>query len=212
MNMEAIQIDQTIQKILDPRENHGSRFIESYDDVVQIVEKLRSMGHTIVFTSGVWDLKHVGHERYLIAGRKEGTILVVGCDTNELTRKKGPDRPVVTMEERVEQLINLRSVDIVVPIYSHEQADDLIARMKPDILIISVSTEKNKPEHTSMMEHKHKENCGRLVILPPQAVTSTTARVRNLMLGGIKEFKNKLQKALDDLQLEFENGGGDDKK
>jgi D-beta-D-heptose 7-phosphate kinase/D-beta-D-heptose 1-phosphate adenosyltransferase len=202
-----MKTEERIKRILGSREDSEARFIEPYDEVIEIVNCLRAVGYLIVFTSGVWDLKHVGHEKYLIAGRNLGDILIVGCDTDELTRRKGPHRPIVPMMERVEQLINLRSVSIVVPISSFEEADKLIASMKPDVLLLSISTEENKPKHVLEMEEKHKNNCGKIIALPPQGITSTTARVRMLMFSGISAFKEKVLKALDDLYTEFKKGG-----
>ncbi len=203
-----MKTEEKAEKILGSREDSEVRFIESCDEIVEIIKILRALGNKIVYTSGVWDLKHIGHEKYLIAARNHGDILIVGCDTDELTRRKGPNRPIVTMNERVEQLINLRSVHIVFPVSSYEDADELIKMIKPDVLVISTSTEKNKPQHVLDMENKHKNNCGEIICLPPQATTSTTARVRTLMLGGISDFKQKLQKLLEDLHTEFEKEGG----
>lgn len=194
--------------ILGHKESPTIRFMESYDEVIEIVEYLRATGRSIVFTSGVWDLKHIGHEKYLIAAGDLGDVLIVGCDTDALTKKKGSNRPIVPMVERVEQLMNLRSVHIVVPIDTYEEADKLIVRMKPDFLVISTSTEKNKPKHVLDMEEKHAGNCGKIVALPPQATTSTTAKVRTLMLSGIDDFKEKIIKVVNDLHTEFKNEGG----
>lgn len=191
-------VGQKVKDILTKGECLNSRFIENHDDLVEVVERLRSVGHTIAFVSGVWDLKHVGHERYLSAASKQADILVVGCDTDQLTQKKGPNRPIVTMDERVEQLINLRSVDIVTPISSYDEADKLIAELKPDVMVISESTEKNTDDHLAKMKKLHGKNCGEIVVLPPQAKTSTTARVRNLMIDGVEGLASAVTKTVND--------------
>ncbi len=192
------KIGQKVKDILTKNECPDSRFIEDHQELIDVVKRLQSVGNTIAFVSGVWDLKHVGHERYLSAASKQADILVVGCDTDNLTKKKGPNRPIVTMDERVEQLINLRSVGIVTPIPSYEEADKLIAELHPDVMVISESTEKNTDDHLEKMKKLHGDNCGEVVILPPQAKTSTTARVRNLMIDGIEGLAAAVNKTVND--------------
>nr|WP_241682910.1 adenylyltransferase/cytidyltransferase family protein [Actinomadura sp. J1-007] len=67
-------------------------------------------GATIV--TGVFDLLHVGHVRFLDAARAQGHPLVVGVEDDARTRAwKGPGRPYQTEAERAEILAALRSVD-----------------------------------------------------------------------------------------------------
>jgi cytidyltransferase-like protein len=68
---------------------------------------------TVVVT-GVFDLLHVGHLRFLHAARAAGERLVVGVEDDERTRaRKGPGRPIVTAAERCELLAALKPVDAV---------------------------------------------------------------------------------------------------
>jgi cytidyltransferase-like protein len=67
-----------------------------------------------VVVTGVFDLLHVGHLRFLQAARGLGTRLVVGVESDERVRRwKGPDRPIQTQEDRCELLSALRVVDDV---------------------------------------------------------------------------------------------------
>ena len=62
--------------------------------------------------TGVFDLLHVGHLRFLRAARALGSRLVVGVESDERVRRwKGPDRPIQTQEDRCELLSALRVVD-----------------------------------------------------------------------------------------------------
>jgi cytidyltransferase-like protein len=68
---------------------------------------------TVVVT-GVFDLLHVGHLRFLHAARAAGERLVVGVEDDQRTRaRKGPGRPIVTAAERCELLAALEPVDAV---------------------------------------------------------------------------------------------------
>jgi D-glycero-beta-D-manno-heptose 1-phosphate adenylyltransferase len=68
----------------------------------------------LVVVTGVFDLLHVGHLRFLQAARVLGSRLVVGVESDERVRRwKGPDRPIQTQEDRCELLSALRVVDDV---------------------------------------------------------------------------------------------------
>lgn len=71
-------------------------------------------GDELVVVTGVFDLLHVGHLRFLQAARVLGSRLVVGVESDERVRRwKGPDRPIQTQEDRCELLSALRVVDDV---------------------------------------------------------------------------------------------------
>jgi cytidyltransferase-like protein len=65
------------------------------DLAVALVDRSRAAGQRIVFTSGVFDLLHAGHERYLRQARSLGDVLIVGLNSDRPVRKnKGPGRPI----------------------------------------------------------------------------------------------------------------------
>jgi D-glycero-beta-D-manno-heptose 1-phosphate adenylyltransferase len=71
-------------------------------------------GDGLVVVTGVFDLLHVGHLRFLCAARALGARLVVGVESDARVRRwKGPDRPIQTQEDRCELLSALRVVDEV---------------------------------------------------------------------------------------------------
>jgi D-glycero-beta-D-manno-heptose 1-phosphate adenylyltransferase len=71
-------------------------------------------GDGLVVVTGVFDLLHVGHLRFLQAARVLGSRLVVGVESDERVRRwKGSDRPIQTQEDRCELLSALRVVDDV---------------------------------------------------------------------------------------------------
>jgi cytidyltransferase-like protein len=71
-------------------------------------------GDGLVVVTGVFDLLHVGHLRFLCAARELGERLMVGVESDARVRRwKGPDRPIQTQEDRCELLSALRVVDDV---------------------------------------------------------------------------------------------------
>ncbi|MBL7206836.1 MAG: adenylyltransferase/cytidyltransferase family protein [Candidatus Aenigmarchaeota archaeon] len=88
--------------------------IKTLDQLEKIVGILKNEGKTIVTTNGVFDILHVGHVRYLQEAKSTGDVLIVGLNSDESVKKiKGPKRPIVPEEERLEMLTALDCVDYV---------------------------------------------------------------------------------------------------
>ena len=69
------------------------------------VRAARRRGERVVFTSGCFDLLHVGHVRSLEEARRLGDRLVVGVNADATVRRlKGAGRPVLPARQRAELL------------------------------------------------------------------------------------------------------------
>lgn len=65
-----------------------------------------------VVATGVFDLLHIGHTRFLATARAAGDSLVVGVEDDDRVRaRKGRARPVLPARERAELLSALEAVD-----------------------------------------------------------------------------------------------------
>lgn len=73
---------------------------------------------SIVYTTGTFDLFHIGHLNVLTAAKGLGDKLVVGVSTDELVAEYKPAKPVVPFEERIRIVGALKCVDIVIPQYT----------------------------------------------------------------------------------------------
>ena len=92
-------------------------------------------GRRVVFTNGCFDLLHPGHLHELEFARAQGDLLVVGVNTDSSVRRlKGPDRPLMSQEERAEILSALEPVDAVV-IFDHPTPREVISLLLPDVLV-----------------------------------------------------------------------------
>lgn len=67
-----------------------------------------------VYTSGSWDLLHVGHVNMIRRSRELGDRLVVGVSTDELIEAYKGMKPIIPFEERLELVRALRWTDEVV--------------------------------------------------------------------------------------------------
>lgn len=168
--------------------NFKERFITDYEKLAKLVSYWKDQGLKIVLTSGAFDIFHIGHAEYLKKAKEMGDLLIVGIDSDEkLKIRKGPNRPIVPEMERASILAHLRHVDVIV-LKNHDHPKyHLIKTIRPDILILSKSS-KHKEESIKERE----EFCGKVVILEPQAETSTTGRIRLLHIMGINGFASDL--------------------
>ena len=168
------------------------RFLPDHKELEEMVGEWKKGGAKVVLTQGVYDLIHEGHALYLEAAKAHGDILVVGVDSDELTRiRKGPNRPIVPEQERVNMLLHLRDVDVVTIREARHDIGELIRLVRPDVLVTSSSTEDFKND---LGAGKYDEYCGTIVVLPPQATMSTTARIRNLTIDGAEKLAREVQK------------------
>ena len=175
--------------------NFNKRFIPNYDDLNKVIVSLKGEKKRIILTQGVWDLLHEGHARYLEKAKSYGDILIVGVDSDDLTRKrKGPNRPIVPQNERVNMLIHLRHVDIVTIRESHHDIGELIRLVRPDVLITSKSTS----DFTDNLKKEYEDYCGEILTLSPQATTTTTARIRDIAIEGAEDLAREVKKITED--------------
>ncbi len=109
--------------------------IVSLDELEHLVSDARLHGEKVVMTNGCFDLLHAGHVQYLKQARALGQRLIVAVnDDASVAKLKGPQRPVNTLQDRMELLAALRCVDWVVSFSSSTPAE-LIASVAPDVLV-----------------------------------------------------------------------------
>ena len=168
------------------------KIVPSYSEMAKLVKKLRLEKKQIVLTQGSFDMVHIGHGRYLEKAKKHGDVLIVGVDSDKKIRvRKGPDRPIVPEKERLEMLSFFASVDYVVIKPLKAPKWQLIKIIKPDTLIATTDT------YNQDQLKKLKQICGRVVVLPYQATTSTSAKLRRLQLGFVKRFSQLINAKID---------------
>ena len=168
--------------------NLSDRYIPDYKKLREQVSLWKKTGLRIVLTSGTWDLFHVGHAEYFEKAKALGDLLIVGVDSDEKVRaRKGPHRPIVPEGERVRILAHVRHVDALTLKPAKEQTNALIKLVRPDVLVMSKST-----GHSATNMKEKAKYCGKVVLLEPQAQTSTSAKIRLLHVNGADRFAKEL--------------------
>lgn len=98
------------------------------------LERQQKRGKRVVFTSGCFDLLHVGHLRGFEQAAALGDLLVVGVNRDARVRElKGSGRPVVPERQRAEVVGGLACVDWVV-LFGEDDASALIRALRPDVV------------------------------------------------------------------------------
>ena len=71
--------------------------------------------YRIGYTTGVFDMFHIGHLNVLKKAKEMSDILIVGISTDELVLNYKGRRPIIPFEDRLSIVESVRYVDKVVP-------------------------------------------------------------------------------------------------
>ncbi len=187
--------------------NFNERYISDYKKLGKIISHCKGLGMKIVLTSGSFDMLHIGHARYLEEAKRHGDLLVIGVDSDEKIRsRKGPERPIVPQDERLEMVAHTRPVDIVVLKELNHPKWHLIRTIEPDILIVTKET------NSKAQLKELKKYCGKVIVLEPKATTSTSAKIRKLQISTAKNLGQALTPKIMSILEEVLGNAGEAKR
>lgn len=87
------------------------------------------------YTTGVFDLFHVGHLNILKKAKEQCEILIVGVSTDELVQEYKNKLPVIPYNERIEIVGGIKYVDIVVPQTNRDKFSSW-GKLKFDVMFV----------------------------------------------------------------------------
>ncbi|MBA3679261.1 adenylyltransferase/cytidyltransferase family protein [Candidatus Saccharibacteria bacterium] len=178
--------------------NFDARYIKDYDELARLTEHIKGVGLKVVLTSGSFDFYHLGHALYIEKAKEYGDVLIVGVDSDEKVReRKGLNRPLYPQDERLRILVCQRSVDIVTLKELNSTKWLLIKIVRPDILIATQETYSSEE-----IDELESEFCGKVVVLEPQAKTSTSSRLRDLNMELATDIGDRLAERIPGLVQE----------
>lgn len=117
--------------------------IISFRTACQLSKKLQKQGHKVIFTSGCFDILHIGHVEFFNKVRRWGgrdSTIFVGLDTDEYVRLN-KQRLFFTQPVRAKTLASLQQIDYVVLLNERVLAttsNSFIKRyqkIKPDVVV-----------------------------------------------------------------------------
>lgn len=124
----------------------------------------------IVYTSGTWDLFHIGHLNILKKSKELGDKLIVGVSTDELVASYKHYYPIISFKDRCEIVRSIRYVDEVVKQTKLSDPNQL-KDLKVDIVTIGDDW---KDKYLEGLEWAKKQKDVKVVYLPYTKRLSTT--------------------------------------
>jgi rfaE bifunctional protein nucleotidyltransferase chain/domain len=154
--------------------------VVSQGELIALITREKRDGRRVVFTNGCFDLLHPGHVRCLAEARALGDLLVVAVNSDRSVRgNKGPERPLVSQQDRAEVLAALASVDYVT-VFDEPTPRELIARVLPNVLVKGADW-----GHNEVVGREEVEAAGgRVVSIPLAPGYSTTSLVQKIRKAG----------------------------
>ncbi len=151
--------------------------LKELSDLRETLKPLRNAGQRIVFTNGCFDILHAGHVRYLTAARREGDLLVVGLNSDQSVKRiKGPQRPLVSEQQRAEVLAGLWCVDYIV-IFDDPDPLRVIQALQPGVLVKGDDWAENQIIGADVV----KSDGGRVVRVPVVGGISTSRIIERIV-------------------------------
>jgi len=129
------------------------------------------MKKVIGYTTGVYDLFHVGHVKLLKNAKGLCDYLIVGCTIDELVNQRKDKNPIIPFEERVEILKSIKYVNSVVPQDTMNKIEAW-ERYKFDIMFVGDDW-KDSPQW-NVIENQFKELGVKIIYFPYTKGTSST--------------------------------------
>lgn len=140
---------------------------------------MQTMKKIIGYTSGVYDLFHIGHLNILKRAKESCDYLIVGVSTDEVVEKNKHKTPVIPYEDRVKIVEAIRYVDKVIPQEAYDVAAKVNIVLKYKIDVMFVGSDWKGTEKWNKIEYElSKHNC-KVVYLPhTDGISSTILRTR----------------------------------
>lgn len=127
--------------------------------------------YKIGYTTGVFDMFHIGHLNILRKAKEQCEYLIVGVSTDELVKKSKNKLPIIPYEERKQIVAAIRYVDKVVP---QINKDKMAAYEKYKFDVMFVGDDWKGSEIFEKCEKELNKRGSKLVFFPYTKGTSST--------------------------------------
>ncbi len=144
-------------------------------------DKCRENSKSIVLATGVFDILHPGHLKFLEKSREYGDVLIVGINDDIFAREKGMNRPIQNENDRAYLISGFKCVNYVHIFDRGNRGMDLIQLVQPDIFIMS-KTSQNKPEDRTELFELMRELGGKVIVFDAFSTSHSTDIIDNIMI------------------------------
>ena len=143
------------------------------------------MVNIIGYTTGVFDLFHVGHLNVLKRAKRMCNELIVGVTTDELVYERKNKYPIIPFIERVEIVKAIRYVDEIV---TQDSMDKMLAWEKLKFNIMFVGNDWKGTEKWNELEIRMNKVGVKIMYFPYTKTTSSS-----MIKATLEKFNNKWQ-------------------
>lgn len=145
----------------------------------KFLKECREKSKKIVFTSGVYDILHIGHLRYLERARECGDVLIVGINDDIFAKIKGENRPIQNEYNRATLVAGFECVSCVYIFDNRDDAMDILRLIRPDIYVMSTTSTK-KPKERFHHYELMKKTGGQVVVFDACSTSHSTSIIEHL--------------------------------
>ena len=143
----------------------------------QQIKTWQTQGLKVGFTSGVFDLLHVGHLDYLNKSKAYCDRLVVAINADASVRSnKGQRRPIVPDQQRAELIAGLKPVDLVF-VFEERNNNLNIEICRPDVYIKAGDYDMSKLSSAPLIQAYG----GSVQLIPMVSSTSTSGTIESIL-------------------------------
>lgn len=150
---------------------------DAWQQIEILAQKFPAQDKKIVLVTGVFDILHHAHKKFLTEAKKLGDVLLVGLESDARVRQiKGEGRPVNSQNVRQQNLEKLHLADAVFILpedFSRgEDHEKLIKILRPKFLAVS--------SHTAHLAEKQKilaQVGGQVKVVLPQDKSISTTKI-----------------------------------
>jgi rfaE bifunctional protein nucleotidyltransferase chain/domain len=155
--------------------------VVSFNSAILISAALSNSGYKIGLCHGCFDLLHVGHLNHFLAASKLCDYLFISV-TPDVFVGKGPNRPIIPENDRIEAISFVSSVDFVF-LNNSESSVKLIESLRPNIYFKGNDYNpdaKNINPNFLLEKEAVERNSGKVIITNEKA-SSTTSIVKKII-------------------------------
>ena len=129
------------------------------------------------YTSGVYDMFHIGHLNIIKRAKEACDYLIVGVSTDEVVENNKNKKPIIPFEDRIAIVKAIKYVDLAVPQERYDLEGKIEAVLKYKIDVMFVGTDWQGTEKWNSIETELAKLGCKVVYLPhTDGVSSTILR------------------------------------